>query len=505
MYSYEERMRAVRLFVKYDKSCMAVINELGYPSRVQLMSWYREYEKDGDLATRSRARYDDAQKRLAVDHFFDHGQCLARTMRKLGYPKSSELVAQWIEELEPGKRRVRSSPRSFTDEQRAEAVIALQSRSLPAGEIAETVGVTRAVLYKWKNSILGKEAPCKMDFDTNGPADDIDALRRQVKDLQAQIKALELKRAVLEGTVELLGKDRSVDPNMLTNKEKALLANSLRPAHRLKDILTELGMPRSSYQYQVEAQGSPDKYGDLRRRVEEIFSANDGRYGYRRIHIDLRNEGIRVSEKVVARLMREQGLTAKRGKRRKYSSYKGELSAAPENLVKRVFHADAPNKLWLTDITEFRIPADKVYLSPIVDCFDGLVVSWTMSTSPNAELANSMLDEAAAKLGPGEHPTVHSDRGCHYRWPGWIERCEKYGITRSMSKKGCSPDNSAMEGCFGRLKVEMFYGGRWSGWTIEEFMGAVDDYIHRYNEKRIKASLGGLSPLQYRRSLGLAA
>ena len=330
-------------------------------------------------------------------------------------------------------------------------------------------------------------------------------MRRQVKDLQAQIKALELKRAVLEGTVELLGKDRSVDPNMLTNKEKALLANSLRPAHRLKDILTELGMPRSSYQYQVEAQGSPDKYGDLRRRVEEIFSANDGRYGYRRIHIDLRNEGIRVSEKVVARLMREQGLTAKRGKRRKYSSYKGELSAAPENLVKRVFHADAPNKLWLTDITEFRIPAGKVYLSPIVDCFDGLVVSWTMSTSPNAELANSMLDEAAAKLGPGEHPTVHSDRGCHYRWPGWIERCEKYGITRSMSKKGCSPDNSAMEGCFGRLKVEMFYGRRWSGWTIEEFMGAVDDCIHWYNEKRIKASLGGLSPLQYRRSLGLAA
>ena len=106
------------LFVKYGKSCMAVINELGHPSRAQLTSWYREYEENGDLAKGRRARYDDAQKRIAVDHHFDHGQCLARTMRKLGYPKSGQLLAQWIEELEPGKRRVRPKAASFTGGQR---------------------------------------------------------------------------------------------------------------------------------------------------------------------------------------------------------------------------------------------------------------------------------------------------------------------------------------------------------------------------------------------------
>lgn len=367
------------------------------------------------------------------------------------------------------------------------------------------MGVTRAVLCKWKNQLLGEEAPCKMEAAPKDMADDVDALRSQAAELQEQIKRLELRKAILEGTVELLGKGQGVDPGMLTNREKTLIANSLRPARRLNEILAELGMSRSSYQYQVEAMSRPDKHAGPRRRISEIFAAGDDRYGYRRIRLDLRSEGVRVSEKVVARLMRELDLVAKRGRKRRCSSYKGEISDAPENLVKRNFHADAPNKLWLTDIAEFGIPAGKVYLSPVVDCFDGMVVSWAMSTSPNAELANAMLDAAAATLSEGERPVGHTDRGCHYRWPGWIERCEKYGITRSMSKKGCSPDNSACEGFFGRLKVELFYGRCWSGWSVDDFMDAVDRYIHWHNERRIKESLGGMSPLQYRRSLNLAA
>ena len=264
-------------------------------------------------------------------------------------------------------------------------------------------------------------------------------------------------------------------------------------------------MGKSSYQYQVKVLNSPDRYANLRWRIIAIFKSSDARYGYRRIHMSLRNKGITASEKVVARIMKEEGLIAKRGKRRKYSSYRGELSEAPENLVNRNFHVSAPNKLWLTDITEFKLPSGKVYLSPIIDCFDGMVISWQMSQSPNADLANSTLDAAARTLKPEEHPIEHSDRGCHYRWPGWIDRCKQYGITRSMSKKGYSPDNSACEGFFGRLKVEFFYGRSWRGWSIEDFMAALDDYIHWYNEHRIKISLGGMSPLQYRRSLGLVA
>lgn len=505
MYSYEDKMRAIELYLRYDRSAAAAINELGYPNRHTLRPWHMELAKNGDLSRGRHRRYDDFQKRAAVDRFFDHGQCLARIVRQLGYPKSKELLASWVDELEPGRRRRRAKADSFTDDQKREAVIALASRKASAQEAADAVGVTRAVLCKWKNQLLGEGAPCKMEAVPKDTVDDVDALRSQAAELQEQIKRLELRKAILEGAVELLGKGRGVDPGMLTNREKALIANSLRPARRLNEILSELGMSRSSCQYQVEAMRRPGKHAGPRRRISEVFAAGDGRYGYRRIRLDPRSEGVRVSEKVVARLMRELDLVAERGKKRKCSSCKGEISGAPENLVKRNFHADAPNALRFTGITEFRIPAGKVYLSPVVDRFDGMVVSWAMSTSPNAELANAVLDAAAATLSDGEHPVGHADRGCHYRWPGWIERCEKYGIARSMSKKGCSPDNSACEGFFGRLKVELFYGRCWSGWSVDDFMDAVDRYIHWYNERRIKESLGGMSPLQYKRSLNLAA
>ena len=157
----------------------------------------------------------------------------------------------------------------------------------------------------------------------------------------------------------------------------------------------------------------------------------------------------------------------------------------------------APNAKWLTDITEFAIPAGKVYLSPIVDCFDGLAVSWSIGTSPDAELVNTMLDQATATLSDGEHPIVHTDRGCHYRWPGWISRMAKAGLQRSMSKKGCSPDNAACEGFFGRVKNEMFHNCSWAGVSVECFMGILDEYFNRYNEKRIKVFLGARSPLEF--------
>lgn len=165
-----------------------------------------------------------------------------------------------------------------------------------------------------------------------------------------------------------------------------------------------------------------------------------------------------MSEKVVRRIMREEGLTVSYAKKKaRYSSYKGEISDAPENLVNRDFRATAPNELWLTDITEFGLPDGKVHLPPILDCFDGGLPAWSIGTSPNAELANSSLEAACGTLSKGQRPVAHSDRGCHYRWPGWIAICEKNHLTRSMSRKGCSPDNSAMEGFFGRLKNEFFH------------------------------------------------
>lgn len=140
----------------------------------------------------------------------------------------------------------------------------------------------------------------------------------------------------------------------------------------------------------------------------------------------------------------------------------------------------------------------------MIDCFDGMVVSWSIGTSPNAELVNSMLDAAIETVTEhDETPIVHSDRSGHYRWRGWLSRVAKANLVRSMSRKACSPDNAACEGFFGRLKTEMFYPGDWRSTSIAEFVEVLNAYVDWYNEKRIKGSLGYLSPIEYRESLGL--
>lgn len=378
----------------------------------------------------------------------------------------------------------------------------------PDYKIAAQYGVTKAAVYAWKKKLLGK-VPARMKKQDNVPpskelSNDKEDLKAEVKSLQAEIHRLKMERDILEKAAEIVKKGQGINLENLTNAEKADVIGALSGGYRLCELLKSLKLSKSSYFYRKKASLRPDKYKSLRTNIRSVFHENYQCYGYRRIHVELCKDGNIISEKVICRIMREEKLLARCGRRRRYSSYMGEISPATANIVNRDFSADAPNRKWLTDLSEFALPAGKVYLSPIVDCFDGMVVSWTIGMSPNAELANTMLDRAITRLGKDEHPIVHSDRGGHYRWPGWIERMDRAELTRSMSKKGCSPDNAACEGFFGRLKNEMFYGRSWMGVSIDAFIGELDAYIRWYNEKRIKLSLGGMSPLEYRRSLGLA-
>ena len=294
------------------------------------------------------------------------------------------------------------------------------------------------------------------------------------------------------------------------------MVTALRDRYRLCEILPTVGMAKSSYEYarNAQARGETEEHAAARRAVVEAFESSNGTYGYRRVHAQVNaaaGGGAQIGEWTVRGIMRDEGLVARAAKRKRgYSSYEGETSEAPPNLLrdergKHHFRADGPNELWVTDVTEFRIPAGKVYLSPIVDCFDGMPLSWSISTSPDAEMANSSLLGACGWLGEGDHPKVHSDRGCHYRWPGWIRICDEHGLVRSMSRKGCSPDNARCEGFFGRLKIEFFYGCNWSGIAIEEFVRMLDAYLRWYRDKRIKSDLDYRSPMQYRKDLGLVA
>ena len=163
MYSREDKLRAIELFIKYDFSPQSVINELGYPCRGSLYNWYEEYLANGnDIPDINPYRhYSEGLKRVAVDHYFEHGKCLSRTCRALGYP-SKELLAAWIDELEPGRRKVNRTHRGFEDDDRENAVVRLVTRKESAQSIADDIGVKRATLYNWKRKLLGEEAPSTM-------------------------------------------------------------------------------------------------------------------------------------------------------------------------------------------------------------------------------------------------------------------------------------------------------------------------------------------------------
>lgn len=519
MYSYEDRKRAVELYIQYDLSAAAVIRELGYPGNIRTISrWYKEYVDCGDLkkAKKGTQWYSPEQRKQAVRYYLEHGKNIHRTVLALGYPHR-ETLAQWIQEDCPAEKRYckHGTPEVYlTEEQKEQVAIELCVRSETAREIADKYQVSRTTVYNCKWQLFGKgeqlympKKPPKSEMPTSDEIANLKseiALLEQKKDeLSRQVYRLQLERDVLKVASEVLKKDQGVSSKALTNREKTIVIDALREQYKLKELLSVLHIAKSSYCYQAAALRAPDKYTTIRNRITEIFYTASKRYGYRRIHISLKKENIIVSEKVVRRIMREEKLVVPFVKMKKYSSYIGEITPPAPNLVKRNFHADAPNKLWLTDITEFHIPAGKIYLSPMVDCFDGLPVAWTIGTSPTAELANTMLEVAISNLREDEHPIVHTDRGGHYRWPGWIERMDTASLTRSMSKKGCSPDNAACEGFHGRLKNEFFYGRDWRNITVVEFIDQLDEYLHWYSEERIKISLGGMSPLEYRRSLGL--
>ena len=446
------------------------------------------------------------ERRRAVDLYFSPGMTIRKAVAELGWPSEGGL-AKWVR-ADPRYRGPGRS--SYTLEAKLGAVrMVADGASLES--VARGLGCTAPSVHAWKQRYDREGALGLMDGRNKDPeaatgpetGDDVAALR-------GEVDRLRLENAVMRETMRVLkADDPSLDPEAMSNREKTRVVDGLRYGYALAPLLDMMGLKRSTYYYERTALAAGDRYAALRGRIRSMFEAAGRIWGHRTICRRLRTEGadpLVVSEKVVLRLMREEGLVPVYVKRRRrYSSYGGEITEAPENLVGRDFHADAPNRLWLTDVTEFRLDGCKAYLSPVIDCYDGKVVSWTLSKHPGQAMANTMLEKAIATLKGGERPVIHSDRGCHYRWAAWIGICDAAGLSRSMSAKGCSPDNSAMEGFFGRLKNEFYHHRDWKGVSYNDFEKRLDAYMTGYNETRIKKSLGWLSPVQYRKSQGLAA
>lgn len=271
---------------------------------------------------------------------------------------------------------------------------------------------------------------------------------------------------------------------------------SLKAEHRLDVLLDIAGLARSTFFRHQGRRQAPDPHADLKTAICEVFEGSHGRYGHRRIHQVLAQAGRRVAKKTVLMLMRTLGLVCRVRRKRTYIAYQGRVGKVAANLLDRDFTADAPNRKWVTDVTEFRVGDQKLYLSPIMDLFDRQIIAYTIGPSPTLELTNTSLRTALATIGDGQNLLVHSDQGFQYQHASWRRLLTDAGATQSMSRKANCYDNAVMENFFGHLKEELFHHTRYL--DTDALNTALDDYIHWYNTERISTRLEGLSPVQYR-------
>lgn len=287
----------------------------------------------------------------------------------------------------------------------------------------------------------------------------------------------------------------------------------LRQRFSLKDILGVLSLAKTSFYYWKRALAREDKDADIKAKIKEIFASSNGAYGYRRITLELGNQGIVANHKKVKRIMKETGLFGKAPKK-KYNSFKGEGNEKIANLLleeredehgakklARNFSTTGVNQLWGTDVTQFSIGAGKLYLSPIVDAYNGEIVAYDVSANANYAQILRMLKNAFDRFADDELEglVMHSDQGWQYQMKDYREQLKMHGIRQSMSRKGNCLDNGFTESFFGRMKNEMFYGHEDEFETLDELKKAIEDYIAYYNEKRIRVKLKGMTPLQARK------
>jgi transposase InsO family protein len=254
-------------------------------------------------------------------------------------------------------------------------------------------------------------------------------------------------------------------------------------------------MAKSSYYYHKKRMQLTDKYKDIKELIKQIYHHHKGRFGYRRITLDLNNKGVVINHKTVLRLMKTLGLKSLI-RIKKYRSYKGNQGKITPNVLERNFKTNQPNKKWATDITEFNVLGEKLYLSPIIDLFNGEIISYELSERPNFKQIVTMLKKAFKNIPDQTNLILHSDQGWQYQMKQYQHLLIEKGIIQSMSRKGNCLDNAVIENFFGILKSELYYLTKFK--SIKHLKQEIKEYINYYNNERIKLNLKGMSPIQYR-------
>lgn len=280
------------------------------------------------------------------------------------------------------------------------------------------------------------------------------------------------------------------------------MIEKLRQDFPLAVLLTVAQLPRATFYYHVKRHAQPDKYSRAKEEILVIYQENKGRYGYRRITEELQRRGFPLNHKTVQKLMKELNLVC-RVRLKKYHSYKGTVGRIAPNLLERSFEAEKPNQKWVTDVTEFSLFGQKIYLSPILDLCSRDIVSYSISDRPVLSMVTQMLDKAFARIPDETNLILHSDQGWQYQHKQYQRMLKEKGVRQSMSRRGNCLDNAVIENFFGILKSELLYLQKFE--SMEHFKKELVDYLDYYNNRRSKAKLKGLPPAIHRQQALSAA
>ena len=438
-------------------------------------------------------------KLAVVNYVLKECNSIMETSKKYGVSRTS--IRDWLSLYKHNGEEGLSQKkeRYYGGQFKIDVVEYMQEHSLSLSETAAIFSIpSRITVMRWKRiyyekgiDVILKENRSVEKMANKKKLNDVKLTEseKEIKDLKARILELEMENDIIKKKYQLFQREE------IDNEEKTKVVNELKDKYRFDNLLKAVNIARSSYYYHLENLERVDKYADIKCAIYYIYFKNRGWYGYRRITIELNNMGIKINRKTVGRIMQELNL-ASCVRMKKYVSYRGGIvgKKAP-NILERDFVASRPNEKWVTDITQFSLFGHKLYLSTILDLYNGEIVSYSISMRPNFAQVLDTLNIAFAKIGDNSKLILHSDQGWQYRHDEYHRRLKEKGIIQSMSRKGNCFDNAVMENFFGHLKSELLYTCEFS--NIGHFIKELEDYIYYYNNDRIKTRLR-MSPVKYR-------
>ncbi|WP_373694424.1 MULTISPECIES: IS3 family transposase [Bacillus cereus group] len=451
-------------------------------------------------------KFSQEKKLEVVRQYLDGSDGVKRLARSIKTHPS--VIQQWVKQYKAvGEKAFEKRYTSYSLQYKLDVLNYMDKQGTSIRETAAIFNIpSYETVRRWKEVYDLNGVDSLITKKRGRPAMENKNIRPKLnhKVVKGSIEALQEENERLLMEIDYLKKLNALihKKDSITEPDKAKVIYELRHKYKIIDLVKIAGIARSTYYYWIKQMNRPDKYEKAKELIKEIFDEHHGRYGYRRITLELQNRGYLLNHKTVRRLMISIGLKCL-VRMKKYRSYRGTVGKFAPNILKRQFHASKPNEKWVTDVTEFHLHGKRLYLSPILDLYNGEIIAYNIEDKPAYSLVSKMIDKAFKCLNNGETPILHSDQGWHYQMKRYQQSLKEHGVVQSMSRKGNCLDNAAIENFFGLLKSELLYLEEFE--SMEHFKIELDNYIHYYNHKRIKAKLNGMSPVQYRTHIPSAA